>query len=325
MALDKGFITGTELINMKLDPLCMLTKFLPSRAFILLTGLPHAGKTEFFMHQACEIALKGKVLFFCSEGGELNFQSRLKAYCKSADSLNNLIYIPRRWPNLTEHDGLIFLDTVVKQFNPITIIFDPGPEAFGEENDAAFLKAPLQKLYERIHDHYKLCLILSWHPAKNQIYPNVNMSRGSTAIPAKADMVFGLILQNKIKRILQLHKSRFELPDISYSQEWIIERIINDSGMDLVFSDKQKKFELDKEKRSLQLCEALSAFALEDEYTSTEIKNVLMKALKFSKSSSANYLNDLVKREVFMLIQPKIGNQPARYQYLGISEELTSI
>jgi hypothetical protein len=322
MTNPKEFITGADLMKMSFPSLTMLTKFLPSSAFVLVSGMPGAGKTEFLMHQAKEVASKEKILFFCNEGGERNFQLRLKAYCRDAHMLNNLIYERNRWPNFAEVDGIKFLENAIIKFKPKAIFFDPGPDAFGEENDAALLKEPLRNLYDLIHKH-QVCAVFSWHPAKNSFVSNVYNFRGSSAIAGKIDMMYDLALQGT-KRRLYLHKNRLECPGLIQGQKWSIDMVSNETGRDLTFNDVQEARAAQEEEKRDRLQYVLSQFISDKEYSSTEIVNSLIQTFEgdIKESTAKKYFKEWLKDEQFIQLHPSEGRKPAIYK--RVDKELST-
>ncbi len=182
------------------------------------------------------------------------------------------------------------------------------------------LKEPLRKLYERIHSHHKICLLLTWHPAKDQVFSTVYSSRGSTSIPAKADLVYGIILQEP-KRTLVLHKMRPGCPKLTQGQRWNIEQAVTQSGKDLIFYPWQKASVVKENQRAKQIEEALSSFSSGSEYTATEIKAAIINAAKntMSYGTSTNILNRMISEKKFQLSQPKSGSTPAKYIFCGVA------
>ncbi len=314
----KEFISGAELMKMDFPPLTMLTRFLPSSGLVLLSGLPGAGKTEFLMHQAVQIIPREKVLFYCNEGGPRNFQLRLKSYCRDNKSLSNLIYERLRWPNLSEDDGISMLANTIIKFQPKVIFFDPGPDVFNEENDAAKLKEPLRKIYDLINT-LDVCIVFSWHPAKDQFVSSVYGFRGSTAIAGKLDLMYDLTFQRG-KRSLILHKLRLECPALFQGQKWAVDLIPNGEERDLRFSDIQTLKDEQEEEKKERLLNVLSQFETGKEYSSTQIVETILKSFKgkMGETTARKCLDRLVEESQFLLVSRNSGKKAAIYKRLDI-------
>ncbi len=320
MPNDKEFITGTELMQMTFPPLTMLTDFLPDCALVLVSGLPGSGKTEFLINQAAKASSKVKVLFFCNEGGRRNFQFRLKNYCKNECSFANLIYERVRWPNFADPGGITFFENIINKYKPKAVFLDPGPDAFVGENGADELKEPLRNIYDLVYK-YEICLVFSWHPSKDQVYSSVYSARGSTAIPAKSDLVYDLTLQ-KMKRILILHKMRDEYPGLYQGKRWKIERTENETGRTLNYIDLKEESDVLVQKRKQQELEVLSSFEPGEIYTREEFMKIFEKNSKepLPESSSKRLLDKYQKSRLFSVVEKGRGPKPTLYRFNGVSK-----
>ncbi len=318
MTADSGFISGVDLMDITCPSIYMLTDFFPSRAFIVVAGLPGAGKTEFLIHQAIKAASKGVVIFFWHEGGVGDIQQRQNAYCKDKDVLKNLLWVQRRWPNFKDSDGVVHLETVIKRFKPIAIFFDPGPDAFGNENDAELLKEPLQQIYDLV-EVYQFCLVFSWHPPKNQLTPGVYGIRGSTTIPGKSDLMYDLTLEKK-KPTLILHKLRLTRPELNQGQKWNIERTENEKGRLLKFTDTQELSKTLFEEKQRKEIDALSEFMPGTTYTKADFVKIFEKHLKHkvSESTSKRLLARFQESGFFSVKEKHKGTRPSLYLFNGI-------
>ena len=318
MTNDSGFLTGTELMQKTFTPVTMLTPFFPSRSFVLISGTPGSGKTEFFIQQAIEIASKGKVIFFCNEGGLDDLQQRQNAYCKNSMTLDNLIWPQRGFPNFKDTSGATQLEFIVKKFLPIAIFVDPGPDAFGEENDAAILKEPLQSIYKLV-EKYQFCLVLSWHTPKETPSAGVYTFRGSTAIAAKVDAMYELRGYARTRR-LQLHKLRTSFPNLRQGQRWNIESLEHEAGKLLKITDAKEASEMELEIKQKQELEALNEFTIGKPYTRAEFKATFSKYIKeqLSESGSKRLLDKYIAEEIFTLIEEGSGPKPSRFRFNGV-------
>jgi len=318
MSNDSRFLTGTQLMQKKFSPVTMLTPFLPSRSFVLISGTPGAGKTEFLIQQAIEIASKDKVIFFCNEGGLNDLQQRQNAYCKNPTTLDNLIWPQSIFPNFKDTDGVAQLEFIIKKFGSKAVFIDPGPDAFGEENDAAILKEPLQKIYDLVVKH-QLCLVISMHTPKATPSQGVYTFRGSTAFAAKIDAMYELRGYAQ-KRRLQLHKLRLTCPNLYQGQKWNVERLEHETGKLLKFTDVKEAFEMELETKQKQELEALNEFTQGEFYTKAEFRGILSKYNKklLSVSGSTRLLDELIVREIFTLIKEGRGPIPGRYRFNGV-------
>ncbi len=320
MSNEKDFLTGTELMQIKFPPVTMLTSLLPSRSFVLISGTPGAGKTELLIQQAIEIASKGKVLFFCNEGGLTDLQQRQDSYCQNRKVTDNLIWPRQRFfPNFKDTDGLTQLEIIMNKKGPIIAIFvDPGPDAFGEENDVSILKEPLQKVYALVEKH-KICLVLSWHTAKVTPNAGVYTFRGSSAIAAKTDAMYELSGYAK-KRFLKLHKLRISCPNLFQGQRWNIERLEYETGKSLKITDAKEALEMKLETKQRQELETLNEFTPGELYTKAEFKKIFSKHTgeQLSESGCTRLLGKFIASDIFTLIEKRKGSIPASYRFNGI-------
>lgn len=318
MSNDNGFLTGTQLMQKIFPPVTMLTLFLPSRSFVLISGTPGAGKTEFFIQQAIEIASRGKVIFFCNEGGLNDLQQRQNAYCKNQATLDNLIWPQRGFPNFKDTNGVTQLEFIINKFLPIAIFIDPGPDAFGEENDAAVLKEPLQRIGDLV-EKYQLCLVLSWHTPKITPSAGVYTFRGSSAIAAKTDAMYELRGYAK-KRRLQLHKLRPTCQNLYQGKRWNVERSEHETGKLLKITDVKEALDMELKTKHKQELEMLNEFTPGELYTKAEFKEIFSKHTKeqLSESGVKRVLDKFIANEIFTLIEKGKGTKPARYRFNGV-------
>ncbi len=311
--VERGFVTGAELMKKKLDPSPMLTDFFPSRALILAVGVPGAGKTEFLINQAIEAAGKGKVLYYLNEGGQLDLQARQNAYCKDTEVLNNILWEQKRWLNLSHTKGIDKLERIVQTFKPKIVFIDPGPDAFGEENDASALKEPLGRLYQ-LTNKYNFCILLSWHSAKAMAFSGVYAFRGSSAIAGKMDLMY-VVDNARNKRVLSLEKLRLDCPGLTQGQKWIIDVTNTDDGKEMTFIDKQDAADERYERKKTLLSNALSRFEPEAEYTVREIVATTLEACEyeFKEGTAKNHLTSWTERGYFKQIEAGRGTRAATY------------
>lgn len=313
--VEQGFISGSELIQTPLEPSSMLTRFLPERSFVLIAGVPGAGKTEFLIQQATEAAKQGLVLYYLNEGGKLDLQARLKAYCRDHSTLDNLKWELRRFPAFSEPNGIMQFEMILKTYNPKVVFIDPGPDAFREENEASELKELLAKLY-RLKENYNVCLILSWHFSKAPSFVGgVYSFRGSSAIAGKMDAMYSIMLGDGNKRYLKLDKLRLDCPELHQGQKWIIDIAQTDTGKELRFIGAQEALEARYERKQELLSEALSKFEPDQEYSSTKIIETLIKHSQgsFKKGTAKEYLRDFEKNGFFTLRKESRGRNAAVY------------
>ncbi len=314
---DKGFISGEELMNKVLTPSTMLTSFLPARAFVLVAGVPGAGKTEFLINQTVQAAEKGKVLYYINEGGLLDLQKRQRAYCRDEEVLKNIFWEQRRLPDFSKPYGITHFERVLKTYKPKAVFIDPGPDAFGEENDAAILKEPLSQLYQ-LSIKYDLCILLSWHFSKVPSYTGVYSFRGSSAIAGKMDLMYD-ITASEDKRYLKLDKLRIDCSGLRQGQKWIIDIESAEDGKEMKFIDVQEVIEARNERKKELLSTALFQFEPGNEYTSTEILKAIIGASEGSikEGTAKKYLKEWVSKGALELILESRGKRPAIYKRLN--------
>ncbi len=312
--VETGFVTGVELMAKKLAPSTMLTDFLPSRSLVLVAGVPGAGKTEFLINQAICAAKKGSVIYYLNEGGQLDLQTRQNAYCTDRDILKNLLWEQKRWLCLSNNEGIEKFERIIRTHKPKLVIIDPGPDAFGEENEAKELKEPLGRLYQ-LTEKYNMCIVLSWHYSKGLQNHGVYSFRGSSAIAGKMDLIY-LVNSSGKKRLLKLAKLRLDCGELAQDQQWAINVTKTDAGKEMSFSEYQDTYESRNEQKAVLLQESLGNFEAGREYTATQITETLLDVCnsEFKKSTAQNYLRQWVKDGYFELIKNKSGPHPAIYK-----------
>ncbi len=312
--IENGFITGLELLHAQLEQERMLTNFLPEGSFVLVAGVPGAGKTEFLIKQAADAATYGKVLYYLNEGGMLNLQTRLKAYCLDDSKLKDIHWEIKRFPDFRDSDGIAQFKLTLKTFSPKVIFIDPGPDAFGEENDAAQLKESLTELYQLTQKH-NVCIVLSWHFSKITSFANVYSLRGSSAIPGKMDLVYNMDA-SKNNRYLKLDKLRLDCKGLRQGMKWIIDITETDTGKEMRFIDVQEATAARNERKQEKMTEALSKFTPGGEYTTTEIVQTLRSSFEgeVQESTASRYLKNWINEGVFEVLRKGIGKKPTVYK-----------
>jgi len=311
---EKGFISGLELKRLSLEPSSMLTPFLPERSLVLVAGVPGAGKTEFLIQQAVEAAGYGRVLYYLNEGGKYNLQQRQNAYCQDDDVLKNIYWECRRGLFFADPNGIIRFERVLKTHKPAVVIIDPGPDAFGEENDAAALKEPLNQLYQ-LTEKYECCIVLSWHFSKMPSFTGVYSFRGSSAIAGKMDIIYD-ITASENKRYLKLDKLRLDCEGLHQGQKWMMEIESNGTEKEMKFIDIQEAVEARNEKKQKCLSEALSRFVPGTEYAAPEIMKTILESFngEIKETTAKNYLKTMQKAQEFILVKKHRGSSPAIYR-----------
>jgi hypothetical protein len=193
-------------------------------------------------------------------------------------------------------------------------VFDPGPDAFEEENDAAALKEPLRRLYQLAEQH-EVCIVLSWHFAKLPPVSGVYSYRGSSAIAGKVDLVYDIILTVD-RRMLKLDKMRLDCEGLRQSQRWFIKLEANEAGKELKFLDVEALAAEQSERKRASLDQALAQFAPGEIYSGPAIAEALVKAFDggISADTARRYLNQWVKQGVFELMNKGKGKSPSRYR-----------
>ena len=316
---EKGFISGLDLRGLELEPSSLLTTFLPESSLVLVAGVPGAGKTEFLIQQAIEAASYGRVLYYLSEGGEYNLQQRQNAYCQDEDVLKNIFWECRRTLFFGDPDGIIKFERILNTYKPGVVFIDPGPDAFGEENDAAALKEPLQQLYLLTKKHH-CCIVLSWHFSKVLSYAGVYSFRGSSAIAGKMDIVYSLTVSDN-KRYIKLDKTRLTCDGLHHGQKWMIVVESDELTKQMQFINILEAIEAKQEKRQKNLSDALAKFDNDKEYTSPEIIKVIIEAFnnEIKESTAKNHLKAMQRNGELILIKKHSGSNPAMYRK-GLTE-----
>lgn len=312
--VDEGFLDGAEVRKASYQPTSMLTGFFPSRGLVLVAGVPGCGKTEFLIHQAIQAAASGEVLYFLNEGGPHNLQQRQNAYCQDDQTLKRLRWCPWRGLILSDPDGLIRFERILKTFRPKAVFVDPGPDAFGEENDAAALKEPLRRIYQ-LAEKYDACIVLSWHFSKMPSFSGVYSFRGSSAIAGKVDLVYDITLSEK-RRILKLDKLRLDCEGLRQGQRWIIQMEKGESGRELKFLDMDTLAAEQNERKQAALDQALAQFTPGETYPAPTIIEAIVTASEggVSEDTARRYLRELVKKGYFVLEKKGRGTTPAQYR-----------
>ncbi len=312
--IERGFLSGADIMAGSYAPTKMLTQFLPDRGLILIAGVPGAGKTEFLISQALQIGAQGDVLYFLNEGGRFNLQVRQNAYCRDREIVQRIKWGPWRNLNFSRPEGLIRLERMLQTFRPLAVILDPGPDAFEEENDAATLKEPLRRLYH-LTELYQVCLVLSWHFSKMPSFSGVYSFRGSSAIAGKVDLVYDLTLTGG-QRILKLDKMRLDCEGLKQGQRWIIAMETTETGRVLQFIDVAAQAAAKEEKKQAMLTHVLDQLQPDEVYVAPWLIEAIMKGSEapISADTARRYLKEWVKQGFLEVAEPARGKKPAKYQ-----------